>query len=148
MANSGIVTKNLLENFMFNRTIITISICLFQLSAARADSDSQRIESESTMSILADVEAQGIKSSNLEDFLSAYDVSSSVKSLVSSYVNQGLSSSDFTRMDYGLYAITGKNDSSLGDVVINATCVHMAGGTDYCFSQSGSNCSISQGHCE
>ncbi len=141
------------------KTLLIASLCLGMSSAIYAQSttsntqissNSEKFDIESAMSIMKYFEASKLKSDQLSDFLSKYNLSPSVRSLVSSYIEQGLSYSDFTKIGEDQYAITKKIDPSVGsNVEPNTQCKQVSPGTNMCIATMNVSCTyIQNGVCQ
>lgn len=124
---------------MSKSKVLIASLFLSTMSHAAESpslSSDQIVENESTMAIMKDAQDQHITLANVKPFLATENASDNVRTLVVSYIAQGLSFSDFKKVSEGVFALIPKVGVSAktSQVHYNQKCYTAPVGQDYCYN--------------
>ncbi len=128
---------------MYKKFVVNSILLLTTFSVAHAQplTATQKSDADSAVSILKEIQDQNISkedSKDLSNVLSQSKSSDSSKSMALSYINSGLSYSDFSKLENGIYIINNQHPE-LGSTP-DATCLGISSDMAYCIPYEGSVC--------
>ena len=123
MVNKFLVLASLISSVSYAQEVPTLSA-------------EQIVQNESAMAIMQDAQAQHITLAKVKPFLATENATADVRNMVVSYIAQGLSFSDFSKLAEGVYTTIPKVGVSAksSQVHYGQKCYNAVVGRDYCYN--------------